>query len=145
MDKSNEIDLLNSVTKTLIDSCEGYQTCCDVADDSYALQSEFSRRLAERRTLVTEFQERVRALGGEPADSGSAKGAVHRGFLRFTSLFQDDEKAAINALDDGEEFLAEKIEDKLEDNQLTPESRQLLIRAMQSAQDGERFADRLDD
>lgn len=145
MDKSKEIKILNSVTKTLIDSCEGYETCRDVADDSHALQSEFSRRLAERQTLVREFQDLVRSLGGEPADSGSAKGAVHRGFLRFTTLFQDDEKAAISALDDGEEFLAEKIEDKLEDDRLGPESRQLLMRAMQSAQDGERFADRLDD
>jgi len=141
---NRNIKTLNSVTKTLIDSCQGYQTCADVSDDSYSLQTEFKRRQAERQTLVSEFQEQVRQLGGTPAEEGSMVGAVHRGFTRFSSLFQNDEAAAISALDDGEEFLAEKIEDKLEDGDLDLQTASLLARAHQSAKSGERFADMLD-
>lgn len=136
-----DIKVLNSVTKTLIDSCKGYQTCVDVSDDSYALQTEFTRRKSERDALVQEFQTQVRSLGGQPETSGSMTGAVHRGFTRFSSVFRDDEAAAISALDDGEEFLAEKIEDKLDVNELSPQSVQLLHKAMAAAKSGERFAD----
>ena len=141
---NSNIKTLNSVTKTLIDSCQGYQTCVDVSDDSYALQTEFRRRQGERSELVSQFQNQVRELGGEPVDSGSMTGAVHRGFTRFSSMFRDDESAAISALDDGEEFLAEKIEDKLEDNVFDPKTEALLRQAHQSAKSGERFADMLD-
>ena len=136
-----DIKVLNSVTKTLIDSCKGYQTCVDVSDDSYALQTEFTRRKSERDALVQEFQTQVRSLGGQPETNGSMTGAVHRGFTRFSSVFRDDEAAAISALDDGEEFLAEKIEDKLDVNELSLQSVQLLHKAMAAAKSGERFAD----
>jgi len=56
---------LNSLTKTLIDSCQGYQTCAEVSDDSYSLQAEFNRRQGERKELVSEFQNQVRQLGEE--------------------------------------------------------------------------------
>lgn len=82
------IKVLNSVTKTLIDSCQGYKTCAEISDDNYSLQTEFRRRETERQQLVSRFQSQVRTLGGEPADSGSMTGAVHRGFTRFSSLFQ---------------------------------------------------------
>ncbi len=139
-----DIKVLNSVTKTLIDSCQGYETCCEVSDDDYSLQQEFKRREQERRDLVAEIQMHVRKIGGEPEDDGSMAGAVHRGFTRFSSLFRDDEKAAISALDDGEENLAEKIEDKLEDDELLPQTRSLLQKAHMSAKSGESFAEMLD-
>ena len=142
---NHEIEVLNSLTRTLIDSRDGYETCSDLTDDSFVLKREFSRRCGERDALVKEFQSLVRAKGGQPEFNGSAAGASHRGFARFTSLFMDDEKAAISALDDGEEYLADKIEDRLEDDDLSPDTLSLLHRAMISAKDGERFADRLDD
>lgn len=138
------VKVLNSVTKTLIDSCKGYEKCAEVSDDSYRLQSEFSRRQNERKQLVHDFQNQVRTLGGEPETDGSMAGAVHRGFTRFSSVFRDDETAAISALDDGEEFLAEKIEDKLEDHDLSPQTTQLLQKAMLAAKSGERFADMME-
>lgn len=143
MTKQN-VKVLNSVTKTLIDSCKGYETCAEMSDDSYALRSEFTRRATERRMLVGEFQQQVRTYGGDPKDDGSLSGAVHRGFTKFTGLFQDDEKAAVEALDDGEEFLAEKIEGKLDHEDLSAETRTLLQRAHSSAREGERFADLLE-
>ena len=141
---NHNVKVLNSVTKTLIDSCKGYQTCVDVSDDSYSLQAEFMRRKTERDALVLEFQGQVRSLGGEPETGGSMTGAVHRGFTRFSSVFRDDETAAISALDDGEEFLAEKIEDKLDFNDLAPQTTLLLQKAMDAAKSGERFADMME-
>jgi len=137
----HNVNVLNSVTKTLIDSCNGYDACVEISGENYALKTEFLRRKSERHKLVQEFQNQVRELGGQPATGGSMAGAVHRGFTRFTSFFRDDETAAIAALDDGEEFLAEKIEDKLEYHDLSAQASDLLNKAMISAKSGERFAD----
>lgn len=138
---NHDVKVLNSVTKTLIDSCKGYEACIEISDDNYALQAEFQRRKLERDKLVEEFQNQVRVFGEVPETNGSMTGAVHRGFTRFSSFFRNDESAAISALDDGEEFLAEKIEDKLEVNDVAPQTAALLEKAITSAKSGERFAD----
>lgn len=141
---ANEIDVLNDVTKTLIDSHKGYETCVEATDDSYSLQSNFQERAQRRAELVKEFQAQVQMLGGTPSTSGSVAGAAHRAWTSFTTIFADDEKAAIEAIDDGEEFLAEKIEGALNDTALSPRTRELLQKAHADARDGERFADALD-
>jgi uncharacterized protein (TIGR02284 family) len=141
---TKDIDVLNDVTKTLIDSRKGYETCCEVADDSFALQSNFQARAQRRRLLVKEFQDEVRSLGGEPQDNGSITGSAHRAWTEFTSLFSNDQKAAAEAIDDGEEHLAKKIEDKLDEEDLTPKTRLLLAKAVLDARDGESFADKLE-
>lgn len=141
------IAILNDVTKTLIDSKKGYQTACDMSDDSFPLRTEFRRRASQRQDLINEFQQQVRTFGGEPETNGGAAGAAHRAFSQLSSLFRDDEKAALSAIDDGEEHLADQIDGKLKDKgaDLTPETRQLLQRAHAVACEGERFAERMED
>lgn len=129
---SHDIDVLNALTKTLIDNCDGYIICSNMADDNPALNSEFRRVRAEREALIAKFQSAVRSMGGEPEDDGCVSGAVHRGFTRFTALFPDDEAAAISALDDGEEYLAAKIEERLGDTKLKATTRELLHKALRS-------------
>lgn len=141
---SNEIEILNDVTESLIDSYEGYRACAETVDNAHPMHGELSRRTTDRHALVGEFKARVRALGGEPASSGTTTGAIHRGFAKFASLFQDDEDAAVSALDDAEERLGDEIQDKLKDNSLSNESNILMTKALRSAVDGERFADRID-
>lgn len=141
---ATDIDVLNTVTKSLIDSHKGYETCVEVTDDSYALQTNFQERAERRAVLIREFQAEIQKLGGEPSTSGSVAGAAHRAWTSFTTVFADDEKAAIEAIDDGEEFLAEKIEGCLEYTELQPRTRELLQKAHADAREGERFADALD-
>ncbi len=140
----DDVAVLNTITKTLIDSHKGYETCCEVSDDSYALAKNFRERADARSELIREFQAEVTALGGEAATAGSVAGAAHRAWTGFTKMFVDDEKAAIEAIDDGEEYLAEKIEAALNDTSLAPRTQELLRKAHASAREGERFADALD-
>ena len=138
------IDTLNDVTKLLIDSCQGYQKASELSDDNPSLQHEFQRRAADREALVTEFQTQVRGLGGQPVTDGGAAGKLHRGLFDFASNFRDDEKAAVNAVDDGEEYLANQIGEKLENGELTADARELLIKAQASAKSGESFAGKME-
>lgn len=137
-------DVLNDVTAKLIDSQKGYMKCYEMTDTSYLFRSQFLHRANDRDKMINQFQGQVRALGGEPATDGTLGGSMHRGFTEFASLFQKDSKAALNAIDDGEEHLADYIEDKLKKTDLLPATRSLLVTARESAKSGERFADRME-
>lgn len=138
---NKNIEALNTVTKGLIDSHEGYKKAYEMTDENYGLRSEFIRRANEREQLVQQFQSQVRSFGGEPETSGGLLGSAHRSIMQFSSMFRDDEKAALGAIDDGEEYLADKIENCLNEKDLNDtQTRSLLQQAHSSAKQGERFA-----
>lgn len=138
------IKTLNKVTKTLIDSHKGYEKCIETADDDYVLQSQFAIRANQRQDLINRFQTQTLSLGGEPETDGSMLGKAYRVVTDFSSMFRDNERAALSAVDDGEEYLADQIKDELQDHTFTPETRVLLLDTHKAAQEGERFADRLE-
>ena len=137
------VDVLNDVTKTLIDSQKGYEKVCEIADEDHGLRGKFLSLAAERRDLISAFQARVNEYGAEPVTSGGVGGSLHRAWADFTSLFEDDEKAALEAVDDGEDYLGDKIEQKLKNEDLDQATIDLLRRARASARYGENFADQL--
>ncbi|MGB3625567.1 MAG: PA2169 family four-helix-bundle protein [Henriciella sp.] len=143
--QNQNIDALNDVTKTLIDSYKGYDKVCEIADDSFALRGKFQSLAAERSDLIKAFQDQVKAYGGEPETSGGSGGSLHRAWADFTSMFQNDQKAALEAVEDGEEHLAKSARSKLENDGLDMAARELLQRAEASACYGEAFADRAED
>lgn len=142
---NKNVEILNDVTKMLIDSRKGYEKAAEVSEDNFVFQTEFQQRAGNRANLVNDFQGRVRHLGGEAETDGGALGKLHRMMTDFSAMFRDDVKAALDAIDDGEEQLADTIEDKLKEDDLDVDTRVLLQRAHASAKEGERFADRMDD
>ena len=142
--QNNEISALNDVTKMLIDSQKGYEMAAEVADDNHYLSQAFKSRATQRGALVNRFQQRVRNLGGEPQTDGGVLGTLHRSMTEFSSMFTSDEKAALNAIEDGEERLAEKVSNELEDGKFSAMTQELMAEARQSARVGERFADAQD-
>ena len=138
-----EIDALNDVTKVLIDSRKGYEKCAELSDESFAFRTQFQKRASDRAALISRFQQQVRTLGGEPQTEGGTLGSLHRALTEFSSMFQDDRKAALEAIDDGEEPLADSIKDRLEKSEVQGQSRALLEEAYSSARSGEAFADSL--
>jgi len=144
---NRNVIVLNDVTESLIDSQKGYQTCSKLAKDflpgSSPIRSEFEQRAQQREDLISKFQEQVRAYGETPIDHGSTKGAVQRDFIKFTKLYKDNEKAALSAVDEGEEHLAHEIESQLSkyEKDLSQPTRQLLKQAHQAAMSGNRLAE----
>lgn len=143
--KEDTIEELNDVTRLMIDSYNGYQAACEECDDSFALAQEFKERAERRSQYIGEIQNYVRTLGGEPSTHGTARGAVHRSWMNFANLFRDDERGAIDAVEDGESFLANRIQDCIEDGQLDDNARNLLVRAHSDVKAAERFFDMLDE
>ncbi len=137
------IEVLNDVTKILIDSEKGFRESAGQLDNEHlSLRNQLNSRAAQRSRLVRSFQSEVQKLGGEPETEGSFRGKVYQNFKKFTGLFKDDDKAALSAIDDGEDYLSDYIQDKLEDQEnLTYDTRQLLKSAYKDSCEGERFAE----
>jgi len=136
MEYNDQITTLNTLTATLIDSVNGYR---DAAEDSESgrFQQMFRERADERSQLVEELRDEVRRLGGNPEDDGSFMGKTHQRFMDLKSAIMGrDEKAVINEVERGEDYLKEKFETAIESGGLAGESRQCVERAYQSIRAG---------
>lgn len=138
---NTNIKALNKITKKLIDTKYGYTKGAELMEDDPIMAKEFQRRGHVRSQFVNDFQTAVKTLGGEPETDGTMTGRIHEGFTKFSAMFRDDKKAALDAIDDAEEMLADDIKDTLEDKDLALNVRQMMTRAYQEAKEGERFAD----
>ena len=136
MENKDQITILNTLTATLIDSVNGYR---DAAEDSESgsFQQMFRERADERSQLAEELRGEVRKLGGNPEDDGSFMGKTHQRFMDLkTAIMGRDEKAIINEVERGEDYLKEKFETAIESGDLAGESRQCVERAYQSIRAG---------
>lgn len=139
---SQNVEVLNNVTQMLIDSQKGYEKAAEVTEDNFAFAQEFQARAVERARMVNTFQTQVNQYGGEPKSEGGMLGKLHRMTTEFSAMFRDDQKAALEAIDDGEEQLAQYIESKLDEDGIDANTKMLLKQAHASAQAGEKFAER---
>ena len=136
MENKDQITTLNTLTATLIDSVNGYR---DAAQDSESgrFQQMFRERADERSQLVEELRDEVRKLGGNPEDDGSFMGKTHQRFMDLKSAIMGrDEKAVINEVERGEDYLKEKFEAALGAGTLSGESRTVVEQAFQSVKSG---------
>jgi uncharacterized protein (TIGR02284 family) len=135
-DRKDEIATLNTLIATTIDSITGYEDAAQNVD-SERLRELFRQRASERRRSVEDLRAEVRRLGGNPEDDGTIMGKTHQRFLDLKAAIAGrDEKAIINEVERGEDYLKEKFEAALNDGQLSGETRAIVERAYQSVRSG---------
>ena len=136
-DRQDEVSTLNTLTATLIDSVTGFEDAAANLEGENRLKELFRERASERNRVVEELRSEVRRLGGNPEDDGSFLGKSHQRFLDLKSMVMGrDEKAIINEVERGEDYLKGKFETALEGNTLSGESRSVVERAYQSVRSG---------
>jgi uncharacterized protein (TIGR02284 family) len=122
MDSDRDIDVLNSLIETTIDSVDGYEKAAEVAGDDL-LSGMFRQFASDRRQAVTQLRSQVVKLGGEPEDDGSVLASAHRAFLDVRSALEENRTAAIAEVERGEDFIRSRYEDALDDDELSPDVR----------------------
>lgn len=110
--KSNDVDVLNRLTKHVIDSANGYEEAAKLVKDSQ-LEQEFRTLCNERQAIARELQTRVAALGGKPESSGSAQAAGHRVWMDIKAAFSSDAKQAVIEVERGEDYLRDQFRDAM--------------------------------
>ena len=133
---SDEISTLNTLIATTIDSVNGYQNSAeDIDNDRFA--GIFRERANERQRVVSELQNEVRRLGGEPEDGGSFMGKTHQRFEDLkAAITGGDDQAIVNEVERGEDYLKGKFEAALNGGTLSGESRSVVETCYQSVRQG---------
>jgi uncharacterized protein (TIGR02284 family) len=136
MDNNDQIGTLNGLIETTVDSITGYEDSAQNIDNE-RLREIFRQRANERQQVVSDLREEVRRLGGEPEDSGSFLGKAHQRFEDLKAAITGrDEKAIINEVERGEDYIKAKFEAALNSEDLGAEARQVVERAYQSVRAG---------
>ena len=135
-DHSAEITTLNTLTATLIDSVKGYENSAkDIQGEQF--REIFRQRADERQKSVELLRGEIRKLGGDPDDNGSFLGNMHQRFEDLkAAITGNDDKAIINEVERGEDYLKEKFETALSSDTLSSESRAVVEQAFQSVRAG---------
>lgn len=133
---SEEISTLNTLIATTIDSVTGYENSAKDIDNQRFAEI-FRERASERQQVVEQLRAEVRRLGGNPEDDGSFMGKTHQRFEDMkAAITGQDEKAIINEVERGEDYLKAKWEAALESGKLSGESRAVVERCYQSVRSG---------
>src|SRR5919107_4681175 len=136
MDSQDQITTLNELIETTLDSVTGYEDSAKNIDNE-RLRETFRQRADERQQVVQELRAEVRRLGGDPEESGTLLGKAHQRFEDLKAAITGrDEKAIINEVERGEDYLKAKFETALEAGTLSGESRMVVERAYQSVRSG---------
>lgn len=136
MSTDSTISTLNSLIKTTLDSMKGFK---DAAEDAESTQfsTMFADFARERSEVATALQSEVRRLGGNPEDDSSFLAAAHRTFMDLKQAFTGkDDKAIIQEVERGEDYIKAKFTAALDDTDLDPTSRGVVERAFQSVRAG---------
>jgi uncharacterized protein (TIGR02284 family) len=133
---SDEISTLNTLIATTIDSVTGYENSAKDIDNQRFAEM-FRKRADERQRVVEQLRGEVRRLGGDPEESGSFMGKTHQRFEDLkAAITGKDEKAIVNEVERGEDYLKEKFETALSGGTLSGECRSVVEQAYQSVREG---------
>ncbi len=135
-ERSDEIGTLNELIETTIDSINGYEDAA-ANSDAGRFAEIFRERAGERQRVVEDLRAEVRRLGGDPEHGGSFMGKTHQRFLDLKAAITGrDDKAIINEVERGEDYLKGKWEAALSSSHLSGESRAVVERCYQSVRSG---------
>ncbi len=109
---------LNTLLATLTDSINGYRDSAENIENG-SFRQLFLDSAEERSRVAEDLRAEVRRLGGDPDDDGSLMGKTHQVFLDLKSAVTGrDDKAIINEVERGEDYLKEKFEAALQSDKL---------------------------
>lgn len=131
----HDIDVLNTLIETTLDSADGYSQAAENAKQS-GYKDVFIRWAGDRRQVVTQLQGQVRRLGGTPEDDGSILAAGHRMFLKLRDSVTGNDQSVIDEVERGEDFIKAKYEAALKDEELSSEVRNAVVQAYASVKTG---------
>ncbi len=116
MQNDDTIDTLNTLIETSKDGEYGFRTSAEHLKNDEIKQL-FMRRAEECRQAAAELQALVGTLGGKAEDSGSATGAMHRGWVAVkATLAGYTDKAILEETERGEDIALAAYRSALEED-----------------------------
>lgn len=111
MTNDKVISTLNNLIETCKDGQNGFKDAAEGVENS-ELKTVFYDLSQQRSQFAGELQQEVRGLGGDPEDSGSVSGSLHRGWINIKSAVTGkDETAILNECERGEDVALKAYKD----------------------------------
>lgn len=124
----HDIQVLNGLIRTVIDSADGYHDAVDNTDDP-GHRDLFARREAERRVIAEDLSSNVRVLGGEPDADGSILAKAQRAFTDVKHALLRDELTVVGAVEGADDHVKGQFEKALQDSHISATTRETIRRA----------------
>ena len=96
MDDKDVVGVLNALIETCKDGEYGFAKCAERVNTA-SLKELMAKRSAGCRAAARELQSLVVRHGGEPAERGSALGALHRGWVSMADVLSANADHAVLA------------------------------------------------
>jgi len=110
------ISCLNDLIQTCRDGEKGFELASESVKNN-DLKEVFRRAALQRAQFASELQSEVRQLGGDAAESGTASGSLHRGWLNLKSVVTGrNDHAIIAECERGEDAAVENYKEVLKQN-----------------------------
>ena len=133
MSNDEVVDVLNDLLENCRDGEYGFRVCAEEVEPG-PVQQVFERRAAGCRAAEAELLPLIAAYGGQPADGGTASGALHRGWVHVKgSLGADSELTMLESCERGEDAAIARYRKALKRN-LPAEVRAVVERQAVGAQ-----------
>ena len=143
MNNDHDVDALNSLITTTIDSAHGFEHSAEHTDAG-RFRELFQGFARERREAVSGLQRAVTAMGGTPNDDGSLKADLHRRWIDLRdAIAGGGDKEVIEEVERGEDYLKAKYEKALADGELGATARDAISAAYSSVRAGHDRASQL--
>jgi len=137
-DKDNDgLAVLRTLTDTLADSVNGYREAAQHVDSAEFRQM-FTELGDERSQVLSDLEAELTRMGGSPADrDGTTLGSLHQRWLDLkASIAGNDDKAVINEVERGEDYLKGKFQAAMKSDALEGDARGIVERAFASVREG---------
>ncbi|KQU91875.1 hypothetical protein ASC78_02435 [Variovorax sp. Root318D1] len=127
------VDVLNDVIENVRDGEAGFRTCAEEVE-SPRLKQLFATRAAQCRESAAQLSQLVISYGGEPADGGTASGALHRGWVHLKgAVGANSELSILEECERGEDAAVARFRKALR-QPLPQDARQVVQSQAQAAQ-----------
>lgn len=132
----HDIQVLNGLIRTVIDSADGYHDAVDSTEDP-GHRDLFARREAERRVIAEDLSSNVRGLGGEPDTDGSFLAKAQRAFTDVKHALLRDELTVVGAVEGADDHVKGQFEKALQDSHISATTREIIRRAFDRVRGGQ--------
>ena len=135
--------VFKSLTDTTFDSVEGYRQAGEKAD-SPQLKQALQQRCSQREGTLRQMNAELERQGDELVTKGTLTGEAHQMWQSITSLFESDDEAAAERVEEGEDYIKGKFQEAIESNQLEASELQIVQQVYNEICEGERFGDMIE-
>lgn len=122
-DNEKLVNTLNELVRINYDRVFGYEKAMEeVGDNDLDLRTLFNRNASQSRKYISELQQTVRGLGGEPVMDSTTRGKLFRVWMDFkATVMGKDRKSVLDSCAYGEEAALKAYDEAFETDAHLPD------------------------